>query len=257
MTIIHNISGNTTEPRQILEGLPIGTVVQITSNNDRSSADIRFGGVKLAWFSKSEEQLTNSELLWANRSALVGQIVQQRPFRLSLHQAGVVNNRYSDEEAQHILAKLQSVVYAQSTPTKKENTMNMTNFFDRLINLNKAAAADAAYLETGRIANNTVARIVTGRLPFLARFSMKTPMAKLAIANASILLAQQLRPNDQRITKLAKSMTTVAYQEMLQTIDIEGMIDQLLAEPAIQRALAKTDTAAATAAERASFPGVQ
>lgn len=132
-----------------------------------------------------------------------------------------------------------NITTPNSTQTKKDNTMN--NFFSRLIAINTKAAGDAAYLETGRIANNTVIKIVTARLPFMARFYAKTPFGKLATANAAIMLAQQLRPSDERLQRLTAAMATTAYQEAIQLIDIEGMIDQLMAEPAIKRALDKLE----------------
>lgn len=36
-------------------------------------------------------------------------------------------------------------------------------------------------------------------------------------------------------------MTTTAYQEVIQLVDVEGMIDELMANPAIKRALDKSE----------------
>lgn len=138
------------------------------------------------------------------------------------------------------------ITYAHSS-TQKETTMNtqkettMNNFFSRLISINTKAAGDAAYLETGRIANNTVIKMITARLPFMARFYARTPFGKLATANAAIALVQQLRPNDARLQRLTAAMATTAYQEVIQLVDIEGMIDELMANPAIKRALDKLE----------------
>lgn len=90
---------------------------------------------------------------------------------------------------------------SQNNNPSKENTMNA--FFSKLIAINTKAAGDAAYLETGRIANNVVIKMITARLPFMARFYAKTPFGKLATANAAIALVQQLRPNDERLQRLA------------------------------------------------------
>lgn len=136
--------------------------------------------------------------------------------------------------------------------SKKENTMN--SIISRLIATNKKAAGDAAVLEAGRIANNTLVKIIVGKLPFLTRFTsakyFQGPVGKLVVANGALVLAQQLRPNDPRVRSLTEAMAVQAYQETYQMVDVEGVIDQLLNLPEIQRAMRKLDEAKpATSAE--------
>lgn len=243
---------------ETLKQLRVGKVLDCVSNENRVSIDLIYQTRALAWFRKEEqgEEMRAEHITWANRSNLVARIESQRPLTVSLHLKGSIKELRSadgrltrDDEGNAVVSYPDSpdpyrdgfynTALADTFTPPKETTMN--NFFSRLLDINSKAAGDAAYLETGRIANNTVAKILIARLPFLARFYAKTPMGKLAIANAGIMLAQQLRPNDQRLQRLSVAMTTVAYQELIQLVDVEGMIDQLLAEPAIKRALDKSE----------------
>ena len=66
-----------------------------------------------------------------------------------------------------------------------------------------------------------------------------TAVGKLVIANIAAMAAAQLRPQDATLQKLTMAMTTAAYQEVIQNVDIEGMLDSLLSSPDIQRAINK------------------
>lgn len=137
---------------------------------------------------------------------------------------------------------------------EKETAMsNFTNFISTLVNRNKKAAGDAAVLEAGRIANNTVLKLILDRMGFIDRFfsrrRLESPIGKLVIANGALLLAQQLRPDDKRVRSLTEAMAVQAYQETYQLVDIEGVIDQLLNLPELQRAFRKLDAADKPAAD--------
>lgn len=139
--------------------------------------------------------------------------------------------------------------------TTKETTMNFNakTLLSRLIDTNKRVAADAGYLEAGRLANNAVGNFLAGRLSWIERFfnrkHLQSPAGKLVIANGALLLAAQLRPDDARVKKLTEAMATQAYQELYQQVDIEGMIENLLDSPDIKRALRKIDEPATKIAE--------
>ncbi len=260
---------------QVLRNAQVGMIFDCLSNNERRSvslADPRGGEV--AWFRKDEPraEIPNDLIMLANRGALVARVETQNPLTVGLFRKGDIREPETTPMNNAKAAIAAALVEARSSinsgatksiddsgnviityPNKKETTMNNLNlnaFFSRIFAINTKAASEAAYLETGRIANKTVARIVIGRLPWLARFYAKTPLGSLAIANSAIILAQQLRPGDERISKLAAAMATSAYQELIQTLDVEGMVDQLLAEPAIKRALDKADVKAGETGEQ-------
>lgn len=124
-------------------------------------------------------------------------------------------------------------------PTKEKQ---MTNFTDKVIDVNTATATDAAFLEAGRIANNQAVKFASKTLPLMVRGYADTPVGKLTLANAAVLAAAQFRPNDKRLTKLTQAMLVVAWQELYQSFDIEEMIDSMLDNKSIKKALDKLDT---------------
>ena len=110
---------------------------------------------------------------------------------------------------------------------------------NKTIELNKAAATSAAFLEGGRIANNQLAKVAAKKLPIVLRGYAEHPIGKLVIANLAAIAAQQFRADDENLKKLTSAMTVQAYQEMIQTIDVEGIIDELVESKEVKRAFTK------------------
>lgn len=101
--------------------------------------------------------------------------------------------------------------------TKKETML------DNIIATNKAAAVQAAYLETGRIANATAANLLAKKFPGLPQ----TPFNALIIANLADVIGKQIKPSP-KLAKITTAMVTQAYTEVYQLIDLEGMVNELL-----------------------------
>jgi hypothetical protein len=116
---------------------------------------------------------------------------------------------------------------------KKEETM-----FDKIIAANKTVAVTAAYMEAGRIANNQVAKIVAAKAPLMVKGYVDTPVGKLVLANLTSMAVEQFRPTDARLKKVSNAMMSAAYQELIQTVDIEGMLNELTSSEGIKNALA-------------------
>jgi len=112
---------------------------------------------------------------------------------------------------------------------------------NKAIELNKAAATSAAFLEAGRIANNQLTKVASKKLPIVVRGYADHPLGKLVIANLAAMAAQHFRGDDANLKKLTSAMTVQAYQELIQTVDIEGIIDELLESKEVKRALSKLD----------------
>ena len=111
--------------------------------------------------------------------------------------------------------------------------------------MNKSAAADAAYMEAGRIANNGAAKLAGKHLPFMLRGYADTPLGKLVIANIAVMAAAQLRPNDMTLARLAEAMTVEAFQAVYQEVNVEAMIASLLGSDEMKAALSKLPAASA------------
>ena len=110
--------------------------------------------------------------------------------------------------------------------------------FDKIVNANKAVAVTAAYMEAGRIANNQVTKLVTAKAPLMVKGYIDTPIGKVVVANLTNMAVEQFRPTDAKLKKVSAAMMTQAYQELIQTIDIEGMLNELTSSEGIKAALA-------------------
>lgn len=65
--------------------------------------------------------------------------------------------------------------------------------------------------------------------------------ARLLLANIAMAAAEHFRPGDQRLDRLTKAMAVTAYQEVLQQFDIEQMIEDLISNKTIAKALKAVD----------------
>ena len=108
------------------------------------------------------------------------------------------------------------------------------------VDTNKKAATTAAVLETGRIANRALSKMVAPKLPMMVRGYLDTPVGRLLLANAVKMAFDQFKPDNATAQRLANGMIISAYQEAIQSFDIEGMLDDLLSDNKILKALAKT-----------------
>lgn len=229
-----------------------GACFPLSSFDRRSSISLvdPYEGRDLTWFRKSELPERNADTITelANRGQLVA--VKRSDGLFDLHQKGrepkapaplkyVTENLPCQASAPGITYG-NSATITQPTTTKKENTMmNFAQTTTSLINNNKSAAAQAGYLEAGRIANNQFTKLAAKSLPMMLRGYADTAVGKLVIANIAQMAAAQLRPQDATLAKLTGAMTVAAYQGVIQTVDIEGWLNELLGSPEIKRAMDK------------------
>lgn len=125
-----------------------------------------------------------------------------------------------------------------SKPTPKENKMKTIN---EVISKNTTLAQSAAFLEAGRIANGQATKFASKQLPMMVRGYADTPLGRLVMANIASTAATQFRPNDKRLGRLADAMIVMAYQEVIQSFDIEKLINDMLSSETIKAALSKVD----------------
>ncbi len=117
----------------------------------------------------------------------------------------------------------------------------MSSTIDKVLDVNKQTAVSAAFMEAGRIANNQAAKFISGKAPLVARGYVQTPIGKLVIANMANMAVEKFRPDDRRLNKLTKAMMVSAYQEALAEFDIEEMIENMLSNSSIKKALKSLD----------------
>ena len=111
--------------------------------------------------------------------------------------------------------------------------------------LNTEAATSAAFMEAGRIANNQLAKLAAKQLPIVVRGYAETALGKLIIANIAAVAIERFKPDNRQAATLSKAMMVQAYQELIATVDIEGLIDEMLSDSKMKRALSKLDVPAA------------
>lgn len=117
--------------------------------------------------------------------------------------------------------------------------MNTTSKISKAVATNKQAAVSAAVLETGRMANNAALKLIKPRLPLVARGYADSGFGKLAIANATLMAVNQFRPESQALQRVANAMVVAAYQEVIQSFNIEEMLDTLCADSKLASAFKK------------------
>jgi len=103
------------------------------------------------------------------------------------------------------------------------------------------AAKTAAILAAGNVANKQLAKLAASKSPMLVRGYIDTPIGKLVIANIVSQLVKQTRPTDAKLQALAEGMIVSAYQDVINTVDIDGLIEEFLGQTAIKRALASIE----------------
>lgn len=122
-------------------------------------------------------------------------------------------------------------------PTQEIHMSKLTTIAQKNIDL----GTSAAFLEAGRIANNQLSSIASKKLPIMVRAYADTALGRLLLANVALMARDHFRPDDERLGKLVNAMTVSAYQEVLQNFDVEQMIDDLVSNSTIKKALKSID----------------
>jgi hypothetical protein len=123
-----------------------------------------------------------------------------------------------------------------SEPTTEQQKVK-TPTLSEIISSNMAAATNAAKLEVGHVANDQLAKIVGKRTPKKYAALLNTPLGHLMLANAVTVAGQAFYPGNQNLRMLTHAMTVDAYQQLVKTLDIPGIIDELLSNKAVVGAL--------------------
>lgn len=104
-----------------------------------------------------------------------------------------------------------------------ENTTKKESMLTQILEINKQAAIAASKLEAGRLATNTLTSLVEARFPQLP----STPLNGLILANVADVVAKNFKPSP-RLNALTNAMVVSAYSDLLQGLDLEGLLTQFL-----------------------------
>lgn len=107
--------------------------------------------------------------------------------------------------------------YTTPTTTKKESMLT------QILETNKQAAIQASKLEAGRLATNTLTAIIEAKFPQLP----STPLNGLILANVADVVAKNFKPSP-RLNALTNAMVVSAYSDLLQGLDLDGLLTQFL-----------------------------
>lgn len=106
----------------------------------------------------------------------------------------------------------------------------------------QSIAKTAAVLEGARILNNQLIKAIKPKLPMMVRGYAETPIGKAVLANILMFGIETAMPDvsESDIRKqLAKAAVVTSYQEVIQSLDIEGMINQIFESPALKKITSK------------------
>lgn len=108
---------------------------------------------------------------------------------------------------------------------------------------NKDLFTTAAIFETGRIGNAKLGKLLGEKLPAPMNMLAQTPLGHLALANILKMVGDQVRPGDPMVERLTNGMVVAAYSELLQSFNLEEILDELLGDRGVAAALKKQQKA--------------
>ena len=215
---------------QHIDHLEVGTklvLIPVENQYDPNAVGVFYQGDQIGWIPKAKTGPLRSalqELKTAFATVLVHDKSQGFNSRLYIGATTPVKGAASRTSHTHI-----------NTATQEPKMSKLNN----LIETNKNSASSAAYMEAGYIANKQLGKVLGKQLPMMVRGYADTPLGHLVLANLALLAIDHFRPDQRQLRRLTQAMQVQAYQELLKELDIDGMIDDLLENGSIKRALSK------------------
>lgn len=105
---------------------------------------------------------------------------------------------------------------------KVKQTANIT------LAVNKQALMLAGELTTGNILNDRLAKLVTPRLPFIAKAYADTPLGKAILANTVAAALIHFLPENEKAQIASGMMVQAAMVEFVGEFNIEEMVNEFL-----------------------------
>lgn len=227
----------------VSSNIGINTIVRLrrdpTNKYDVNATGVFFNGNQIGWIPKSSnsdfaKHLSLTDFIYArviahDRNA---SDISKRLF-IQVTDHNIINRAIFTDTEKTGVEKLKNLI----KQPKEENKMN--KLVNDTIARNSNNATSAAFLEAGRIANRQATKLASKHLPMMVRGYADTAGGRLVLANIAATAAAQFRPGDRRLARLADAMMVTAYQEVLQSFDIEKMIEDMLSNETIKAALSK------------------
>ena len=235
---------------KLLEGASPLTLHHDAENaHSKHAIEVRYLGTKIGYITGREspqvfQALQKAEI--ATSATLLE--IRESCLKLKTYSTKIDSNPFDE----HIPTDLDNAIsYAVNSLASKNISIGALNLnlnkkeeptmMEKIVNTNTKLAQSAAFLEAGRIANNTATKFVSSKAPLMVKGYVDTAFGKLLIANAAAMAVEKFRGTDTRLVKLTNAMITQAYQEVYQSFDVEKMINELFASETLKAALSKID----------------
>ena len=222
---------------KVVNRLSVGTRLSlrpVTNQYDSRAVGVFLDKYQVGWIPKANNARV-SELV-RDKGATLTAVVTNHSLEQSFENRLYINVFMGDSDSVSTPTEVEQA--NKSTGETKMTTMN------KLIETNKSSAVSAAFLEAGHIANKQVSKVLGKQLPMMVRGYADTPIGRLVLANLAVLAVDHFRSDNKQLRRLAQAMQVNAYHELLRDLDIDGMIDELLENGSIKRALSKLDDVA-------------
>jgi len=153
---------------------------------------------------------------------------------------GKLDLRELDKVPVPIAKAARSAALIKQDTQQQQESNKMKSLFDKVVNTNKDAAVMAAQLTAGKTANDFIQSKMYASLPWYARLFAKKKdaknngLAKLAVANAAVGLAQHFGKDDPRLRYISEAMLQDAMVAITRDSDmVEKFISEITAAVAI------------------------
>lgn len=219
---------------KVVNRLSVGTRLSlrpVTNLYDSLAVGVFLDKYQVGWIPKANNARV-SELI-RDKGATLTAVVTNHSLEQSFENRLYINVFMDDSDSVSTPAEVKQA--NKSTGETKMTTVN------KLIETNKSSAVSAAFLEAGHIANKQVSKVLGKQLPIMVRGYADTPIGRLVLANIAVLAVDHFRADNKQLRRLTQAMQVNAYHELLRDLDIDGMIDELLENGSIKRALTKLD----------------
>lgn len=138
-----------------------------------------------------------------------------------------------------LMVEIQHPTHEPSAPPQQEKTEMKTPSLQDLVTANLNAATNAAKLELGAVANDRLAKIIGKRVPAPYKAVLGTPAGHLLLANAVMVAGKAIYPDNKNLGTVSNAMVVSSYQELIKQLDIPGILDELMGDKDIAKALAQ------------------
>jgi len=118
--------------------------------------------------------------------------------------------------------------HTKHTKHTKEATMSNKLSLTTIAASNKDAMLTASKITAGKVANNKIAKLLKPKLPMILRGYADSELFKVVIANVVSAAIQQYLPENAKALAVAECMMQAGAVQVMDSFDIEGMLDGFL-----------------------------